>query len=52
MDNRKELSEDLKQTMENLALKDYCLSEIGQLVNKTHLTVQYILLISLNILDP
>ena len=42
MGNRKELSEDLKQTMVNLALKGYCVPQIGQLVNKTHSTVQYI----------
>jgi len=30
------------QTMVNLALKVYCLPKIGQLVNKTHSTVQYI----------
>ena len=28
--------------MVNLALKGYCLPKIGQLVNKTHSTVQYI----------
>ena len=42
MGNRKELSEDLKQTMVNIALKGYSLPKIGQLVNKTHSTVQYI----------
>ena len=30
------------QTMVKLALKGYCLPKIGQLVNKTHSTVQYI----------
>jgi len=39
---RREFSEDLMQTMVNLALKVYCLPKIGQLVNKTHSTVQYI----------
>ena len=42
MRNTKELSEDLKQIMVNLALKGYCLPKIGQLVNKTDSTVQYI----------
>ena len=35
-------SEDLKQTMVNLAIKGHCLPKIGQLANKTHSTVQYI----------
>ena len=42
MCNRKELSEDLKQTVVNLALKGYSLHKIGQLVNKTYSIVQYI----------
>ena len=42
MGKRREFSEDLTQTMVNLALKVYCLPKIGQLVNKTHSTVQYI----------
>ena len=42
MVNRKELSKELKQTTVNLALKCYCLPKIGQLVNKTHSTVQCI----------
>ena len=41
MDNRKGISEDLKQAVANVALKDYCLHKLG-LLYKTHSAVHYI----------
>ena len=42
MGNRKELSTDLKQTILNLPHKGHYLRKVGQLVNKSEATVQYI----------
>jgi hypothetical protein len=50
--NRKELTEDLKQTMVNLALKGYCLQKMGCNMSIKHIKLYSILLISLNLLDP
>lgn len=42
MSKRKELSEDLKNVIVNMALRGYSLRRIGREVNKSHSTIQYI----------
>ncbi|PSN47538.1 hypothetical protein C0J52_25528 [Blattella germanica] len=43
MGKKKELSDDLKPVIINLALKGYFIGKIANLVNKSHYTVQYII---------
>ncbi|KAJ4445117.1 hypothetical protein ANN_06918 [Periplaneta americana] len=42
MGKSKELSSELKKTIVRLALKGYSLREIGNIVNKSHSTIQYV----------
>ncbi|PSN55696.1 hypothetical protein C0J52_09016 [Blattella germanica] len=43
MGKKKELSDDLKPVIINLALKGYSMGKIANLVNKSHSTVKYII---------